>query len=210
MQISEIQIEKFKGLKKATFRINPKLQVIAGPNNAGKTTLIKAIELFFSISSSDVDTSQFAPKNPYYLKEGRRTLTKIRISFNCLSELEKQIFSSAFAPRLGAIWCECRITRQGKVTFKASKKANGEETYSAVVDRYRIVHIPVLRIGDQGFASTETKRLMATVKEILVRSRRGKDSDEQKKFTRNINKVTASILKVLEEGKKTAKNLISE
>ena len=57
MRIVRVEIERFMGLRRVTLELNPALQVVAGPNNAGKTTLFRALEFFFAPESYDYDES---------------------------------------------------------------------------------------------------------------------------------------------------------
>ena len=47
MYISKILISNFRNFKNNVIEFNPGLNVIIGPNNAGKTNLIKALQLIF-------------------------------------------------------------------------------------------------------------------------------------------------------------------
>ncbi len=49
--LSQINIKGFRVLKDATFNFNPNLNVIVGPNNGGKSALIDALRLIFSIGT---------------------------------------------------------------------------------------------------------------------------------------------------------------
>lgn len=52
MKLDSVEIDRFLGIKHAYFELHPSLQVFAGANNAGKTTLLRAINLFFSVEEN--------------------------------------------------------------------------------------------------------------------------------------------------------------
>ena len=53
MYISELSLENFRSFKeKKTINFHEGINVIIGHNNAGKTTVIKALELLFDIKKS--------------------------------------------------------------------------------------------------------------------------------------------------------------
>lgn len=49
--LSQLRVKGFRVLKDATFSFNPSLNVIVGPNNGGKSALIDALRLVFSIGT---------------------------------------------------------------------------------------------------------------------------------------------------------------
>ena len=208
MKISEIEIERFKGLRNVSFSLENGLQVIAGPNNAGKTTFISALEFFFSCEANQVSPANFAPKNGYYENEGRRALTRLKLFFSDLSESEKTEFEEAYLPRKKGIWVEIRISRQGLITYHASNNVDGKKTHEKILPHFRVIHVPALRIGSDGIASTESKRLFTTIHEILVRRRPGRDSKDQAKLKGSFARVQKLIQSVFKEGGKRARKVM--
>lgn len=78
MQLKEIKIQRYRSIMDLTIKFNQnKLDVICGSNNVGKTNILRAIDLFFSM-----DVSKFNPKEdiPYHIRYGSvggRDYTKI-------------------------------------------------------------------------------------------------------------------------------------
>ena len=70
MKISEVKIEKFRSIKKATFRMN-NITAVVGENNAGKTAVLRAINAVlnynFEESSFISKKHQYAPRNNTYI-----------------------------------------------------------------------------------------------------------------------------------------------
>ena len=53
MYIKELEIENFRGFGKNTkIEFQDGINVLIGPNNGGKTTILKALELLFSSGSN--------------------------------------------------------------------------------------------------------------------------------------------------------------
>ena len=52
MYIAELTISNFRSFNKTTLNFNDGINVIIGQNNAGKTTVIKALDILFNNSSS--------------------------------------------------------------------------------------------------------------------------------------------------------------
>lgn len=70
MKISKVKIEKFRSIKKATFRMND-ITAVVGENNAGKTAVLRAINAVlnynFEESSFISKKHQYAPRNNTYI-----------------------------------------------------------------------------------------------------------------------------------------------
>ncbi|MFV8250483.1 ATP-dependent nuclease [Bdellovibrio bacteriovorus] len=207
MKVSRVVIEHFRGVKKAEWNVDSKMNILAGPNNSGKTTILKAIELFFSIETPDLKISEFAPRLDYY-QGGRRTLSKIRVTFNSLTDAEKAEFSDVYSIRKDELWVELRISKTGDVTWSCSiRKESAKATYEKVAERFAVLYVPVLRIGAEGLSSTESQRLYSTMSEILVRTR-GRESLEQRAFRKKIEGAVKTIKKTLDESWKSAAPLL--
>jgi predicted ATP-dependent endonuclease of OLD family len=90
MRIVRVEVERFMGLRRVALEVDPSLQLVAGPNNSGKTTLLRALE-FFS-NPAEVSLGRIKPQNTYYSKEGPRALTKVRLYFGKLTPQEEKLF----------------------------------------------------------------------------------------------------------------------
>ncbi len=206
MHISRIQIEKFLGLKKVDFEIDSKFQIIAGPNNSGKTTLTKAIHLFFSKLKQNIDQEKFLPKNRYYVQGN---ITKIKITFKGLSSDEINRFRNCYSNRTKSFWIEIKIKKDGRFSYKSSSNdSDGDKVHEKLINNYHVTYVPVLRVDDKGIAKNEIRRLNYTIRDTLIKNRPGPKTKTQKSFIRSIIPLSKIILKVLDNSKEYAKKML--
>ncbi|NFO03763.1 DUF2813 domain-containing protein [Clostridium botulinum] len=70
MKISEVHIEKFRSIKKATFRMN-NITAVVGENNAGKTAVLRALNSVLNYKFEEISfidkTHQYALRNNTYI-----------------------------------------------------------------------------------------------------------------------------------------------
>lgn len=88
MKIVNVKIEKFRSIKKAEFEAN-EINAIVGENNAGKTTVLRALNAFFNFEeekdSFENKLHQYAPRNN----------THIRITFDDIpNQLKQGVFKN--------------------------------------------------------------------------------------------------------------------
>src|SRR5204862_342328 len=119
VRIVRIEIERFMGLRRVDVALNPALQIIAGPNNAGKTTIFRALEFFFAPETFDY--SAIKPQNIYFGDEGPRALTRVRVTFGQLTDAEFVEFGASVRTRSRTFWIEVRVSRAGRVSYEASR-----------------------------------------------------------------------------------------
>lgn len=188
------------GFKDVSIDIDTNLQVVAGPNNAGKSTLVRALEVFFS-RPSKTDMLSVLPLNDYYLQEGARTLTAITVHFGQLSDEELKVFSSAIRKRDGSFSVTLRSSRTGRVSFEASLRPGSEEAerlYREVLDRFLFVNIPSVRTAGGSLSESDSmERLMETLEATLIRSGASRSTSLQQDFSKSIAPVEQLIQKVL-------------
>ena len=97
MRICRVDVERFLGFKSLSLEVDRDLQLVAGPNNAGKSSLIRLLELFFSAPSPD-ELTAILPLHEYYSALGPRTLSSVQVWFTDLSAEESKVFERSFAP----------------------------------------------------------------------------------------------------------------
>jgi putative ATP-dependent endonuclease of OLD family len=202
MRLSRIDIERFLGFKKLEVDIDHALQLIAGPNNAGKSSLIRLIDVFFSDPKGD-DLVGMLPLNDYYAALGPRTLSSIQLWFSDLSVEEKQ----AFAPLVrqdGRLWFSIRCSRGGNMSYRASRDASAElsrRSYEELLNRFQFVKIPSVRVtseGQRGEAQS-LERFFDTLEGVLIRSGATRSTLLQQEFASAIAPVEALVKRVLDE-----------
>lgn len=199
MRIVRVEIERFMGLRRVSLALNPHLQLIAGPNNSGKTTLFRALEFFFAPEL--FEAARVQPQNDYFREEGPRALTRVRLYFGSLTQTERTTFSDAVTQRSGRFWVEVRLSRRGQLTYRASRDQPGDELHKLLLEHLDIVHVPAVRVDRDRTLRPETERLAATLKDVLVRSRPGRDTEVQKRFASLARSVSTLLTRVLDASK---------
>lgn len=80
------------GFEKLSIEVDPQLQLIAGPNNAGKSSLLRVLETFFA-NPTGSDLLRLKPLHEYYLQGGPRMLSSITVHFGGLTDPEQELFT---------------------------------------------------------------------------------------------------------------------
>ena len=113
MQIEAVKVTNFRSLRNAEVNISPMTSLV-GSNNAGKSTILKAIELFFE-AAPKISSEDFTANN-------EKEPIEITITFCCLTPAEQTEFSSAL------IGNKLTVTRQ----FNLEEKDSGQYYASAM------------------------------------------------------------------------------
>lgn len=201
MRVSQVDIDKFLCFKHLTLPVDRSLQMLAGPNNAGKSSFIRLVEAFFANPDSNA-LGALLPRNDYYAEAGSRTMSEVKIWFDHLNEEEVEVVGGALR-RDGRFWISLRCTRSGSRSFKASKASaeDAKRLYDYVLENYQFVKIPSVRVGGAGdleeLASLE--RLLDTMESVLIRRTAGNPSGVQKTFSRKIEDVEKVVKEALDE-----------
>lgn len=202
MRVTHVEIERFLGFKRLSIDLDRDLQLIAGPNNAGKSSLVRLIEVFFSNPSGE-DLMELLPLHPYYSALGARTLSSIQLWFTGFSSEER----TAFDPIIRGddrMSITLRCSRSGSVSYRASRKATAEESqayYEAVVERFHFVKIPSVRVGGAGDRDEpeSLERLLDTLEAILIRTGTSRSTTLQQDFANRMTQVEDLVGEVLNE-----------
>ncbi|MGE5282140.1 MAG: ATP-dependent nuclease [Chloroflexota bacterium] len=205
MRVSQVDIDKFLCFKHLTLPVDRSLQMLAGPNNAGKSSFIRLVEAFFANPDSNALVA-LLPRNDYYAEAGSRTMSEVKIWFDHLSEEEVKVVGGALR-RDGRFWIALRCTRSGSRSFEASKASaeDAKRLYDYVLENYQLVKIPSVRVGGAGdlekLASLE--RLLDTMESVLIRRTAGNPSAVQKAFATKIEDVEKVVKEALDESAKS-------
>ena len=182
---------------------DPELHIVAGANNAGKSSLVRMLEVFFDDPSGD-DLLSLHPQNSYYSEVGPRSLSSVAVWFTDLTDDERETFTPVLRHD-GYFWIEIRCSRAGQVSYRASKSVSSEQAramYEAVLARFTFVKIPSVRV-----ASTEAEvgespslgRLLDTLEAVLVRAGSTRSTALQQDFRQKMAPVEALILDTLNQ-----------
>ena len=200
VHIERIDVERFLGFERLSVEIDPRLQLIAGPNNAGKSSILRLLETFFT-DPSGADLQRLKPLNDYYVKGGPRMMSSIQVQFGGLTDAEVLTFSDAVVKN-GTFTVKIACTRSGKISHHASRKsAHAREHYERVLEAFSFVKIPSVRVSEAsaGEGDQSLLRLHETLEGVLVRSGGSRKTQLQKDFEEVIGPVEELVHRVLEE-----------
>ena len=200
MRITRIEIERFLGFKQLSIDVDPKLQLIAGPNNAGKSSLLRMVEAFFSDPLPE-DLLALKPLNDYYVSGGPRMKSSIQIHFGDLSSREVDTFGEAALPN-NTFWVRISCTRTGKIDYSVSQNlGNPQDFYLRVLESYSFVKIPSVRVGGNTGDDNDQSliRLYETLESVLVRAGGARQTQLQKRFDAVIAPMEKLVHEILSE-----------
>ncbi len=201
MHIEHVQIKSLLGFKSLSFDVDPSLQLIAGPNNAGKSSLVNVLETFFSNPTAE-DFERMKPLNDYYVNGGPRMLSSIKVHFGGLTQAETNELDGSLS-RDGTFWVEVTCTRKGRINYRASKgmDAKSREIYEWVLQSFDFVKIPSIRVSDAEHdgADQSFTRLYETLEGVLVRSGTSRSTQLQMDFAKAMAPVEKLVQEVLSE-----------
>ncbi|WP_026820323.1 ATP-dependent nuclease [Arthrobacter castelli] len=201
MHIEHVDVERILGFKRLRIDVDPDLQLIAGPNNAGKSSLVRVLETFFADPASD-DMQQLKPLHDYYLRGGPRMMSSIKVQFGALTSAEVEEFED-LSSRDGSFWVEIACTRNGKLSYRTrgGDSSRSREAYERVLQSFSFVKIPSVRVSgaEQTGNDQSLARLHETLEGVLVRSGSSRATQLQKEFAEAIAPVEGLVRKVLSE-----------
>lgn len=200
MYLDHIEIYKLLGFRRLSVDIDEHLQIIAGPNNSGKSSLVRLIEIFFS-DPSPSDILKIMPLNSYYTSGGPRMLSTIRIHFGGLSSAESEGMEDLMSSE-GTFWVQISCTRKGKISYRTYEgdTPRSRKIYEWVLQSFNFVKIPSVRVsGDEQLEDQSFARLHETLEGVLVRSGSSRATQLQKEFADAITPVEELVRNVLNE-----------
>lgn len=128
MYIKELEIENFRGFGKNTkIEFQDGINVLIGPNNGGKTTILKALELLFSSGSNKKLKIEDFNQN-IKIEELKKHSPKIKISA-ILSESEKEENYSDDLISVSTWLIKIEKPYQAQITFEYSLPEAYEKDY---------------------------------------------------------------------------------
>ncbi|OLT53436.1 hypothetical protein BJF89_17575 [Corynebacterium sp. CNJ-954] len=203
MHIDRVDVERLLGFEKLSIEVDPQLQLIAGPNNAGKSSMLRVLEAFFSDPTGG-DIQCMKPMHDYYVEGGPRMKSSIQVQFGGLSEEEATFFADAVTQN-GTFWVKVSCTRRGIISYHASRNsARGREFYDRVLESFSFVKIPSVRVSESEQAENDQSlvRLYETLEGVLVRSGGSRKTQLQQDFENGIEPVEELVHQVLTESVK--------
>lgn len=200
MHIDRVDVERLLGFERLSVEVDSQLQLIAGPNNAGKSSLLRVLEAFFADPSS-TDLQRLKPLHDYYVHGGPRMMSSIQVQFGGLTEEEAEFFSDAVV-RNGTFWVKISCARGGTISYHASRKSpRARDIYERVLESFSFVKIPSVRVSETGQGENDQSllRLHETLEGVLVRSGGSRKTQLQKEFEDVIAPVEELVHRVLSD-----------
>jgi putative ATP-dependent endonuclease of OLD family len=200
VHIDRVDVERFLGFEQLSIEVDSQLQLVAGPNNAGKSSLLRMLETFFADPSRE-DLQRLKPLHDYYVYGGPRMLSSVQVQFGGLTEEEAEFFSDAVV-RNGTFWVKISCTRGGTISYHASRKSSrARDIYERVLESFSFVKIPSVRVSETGQGENDQSllRLHETLEGVLVRSGGSRKTQLQKEFEAAIAPVEELVHRVLSD-----------
>jgi putative ATP-dependent endonuclease of the OLD family len=200
VHIDRVDVERLLGFEKLSIELDPELQLIAGPNNAGKSSLLRVLETFFA-NPTGPELLRLKPLHEYYVQGGPRMMSSVVVHFGGLAQAEQELFADAVLKN-GTFWIKISCSRGGNITYEASRKSpRASELYKAVLHSFSFVKIPSVRVSESGQGENDQSlvRLYETLEGVLVRSGGSRKTQLQKEFEDAIKPVEDLVHKVLSE-----------
>lgn len=200
VRVSRVEVKNLLGFKELDLAIDTSLQLIAGPNNAGKSSLVRLLVTFFA-GDRRTPLVQMLPLQEYYRAAGPRTMSEVRVWFGDLTETELDEFGPILVR--DKFWVALRCSRTGQESFATSKKAPADDArryYQSVVDAISFVKIPSVRVPDgSGVGGADAiERLVETLESVLVRTGSTRSTSMQQDFAKKLGDVEAVVKEVLD------------
>lgn len=209
VRVVKVEFQRVLGFKDVSVELNSQLQILAGPNNAGKSTLVRLLEVFFSDPTQEA-LLDLKPLNSYYASEGARSLSTITVHFGDLDHQERRAFNPIIRTQDKTFSISLRSTRKGSVSFEASKKPGVDESrryYSEVLARCSYIKIPSIRMAGADVTDKDSmERLLDTLEAILIRKGNTRSTTLQQKYAEIIEPVEDLVRGVLDQSAAAIKN----
>lgn len=202
MYIKRVEVQRLLGFKSLELDVDPSLQLIAGPNNAGKSSLVRVLETFFSDPTPD-DIQRLKPLNDYYVDGGPRMLSSIKVHFGGMTTEEAEGLEDIIAPVEGTFWVQIACTRKGKISYRTyrDRTSRSRDIYERVLESFDFVKIPSVRVSgaEESDSDQSLARLQETLEGVLVRTGTSRSTQLQKDFAKAMEPVEDLVREVLTE-----------
>jgi len=118
--IKELKIQNFKSIESETIKFNKGLNILVGPNNAGKTNIMEAIDLLLG----DVYLPNFEPSTDHFFngEDDREIIIEVSLEGEELSQINSE-FNSPVAVRY-------KFSKQNGGSFEVNVGDQWQQKYS--------------------------------------------------------------------------------
>jgi len=208
MYLKNLQIKNFRCIEDLTLEFNKGLNVIIGENNTGKTAVIDALRLSFSIGLQRREI--FLSPDDFFIDRSGRKANKIEfhLTFSDILEEEQGIFVEMLAINEGSepeLKLHIRyelINKNGieKIKFRYCGGDNeGQNIPPELMGLFYFVYLGALRNADRDLRPGRGNRLG----QLFIKLER--DRDEQEKYANSLNeKINEDLrwIKLIDKAKK--------
>ncbi len=186
MHLSNIKIENFRNLKSLVVDLRRGLNVLVGPNNAGKTNLFDAIRHALGSSSNQSESLWLEEEDIYHTSEGQPTTEpiSIQLTFSDLNETQRPHFFEIidFSQNVPTETACARINFEGswlqeKGRFRVKRWGganSGERTQipTEILEALPVTFLPALRDAEAALTPGNRSVLARVLRDL---SKRGGD-----------------------------------
>ena len=201
MFIKKITVENFRSIKErvTVWSNDSKLKIFIGPNNIGKSNILRAINLFFNLETEP--NSPFIPSKDLCLKGGRMMAVTLEFHFNKIDDkgitkyidkYHKDEFENYIVP------VALRFFSTGKFQYiftnkKGQKKAI-KDLQERILDVVNCIYIPAIKDYKHIINRDMMRKIVATTFQGWGRGRTSKKLGESKEKFQNIMNGLQKIL----------------
>lgn len=206
MRIRRIEVTNFLCFRQLDVSVHGSLQILAGPNNAGKSSFVRLLEAFFHAFDGPT-LRRLQPLNTYFRDAGPRTLSTIKVWFDDLSADELKECGEAVR-KDGQLWVALRCSRGEVLSYQCSRSVSGDPAraiYEYVINTHQFVKVPSVRVGSAGDRDRpeSLERLLDTLEALLIRRTSGPGTARQRAFSEKASELEAVVREVLTESAKS-------
>lgn len=138
-KISKMSIQRFKAIRDATFHFDPELNVLTGPNNSGKTTVLEAISLWSECFRLVLKQARRAVTDRH-IERGHWFLDRETVDFNRIASVRSpgkdDLFYNLEAGQSSTIELSAELTGDGvSVEIPLTLRAARGSMYEVVFDK---------------------------------------------------------------------------
>ena len=202
MYIEKLVVRNFRlyGEKETQFSFNPKMNVIVGENNVGKTSLIDALRLVLSIGKYKRDV--FVEPEDFHVNECGKSADSIifDVYFSELNEDQKVLLSTALdSAQIKAVIRICyskkKIENSYRIAESITSLAGAQVEKEALATLFNYVYMPALRNASQTLRPSSSSQLARLAKSY------SKDPSKRETLEEEITEINKriSVLKAVKD-----------
>ncbi len=204
--LKKISISNYRSISKLKIDFsNDNYKIICGSNNVGKTNVLRAINLFFSLDENKFNANEDIPHHIYYGKRGAGFRTKITAEFVNKNQ-DRITISTTYKEQKKGIKS---LTIEGKIKVKGKQETlMSDKDCKNVLNKYQFIMVEASNID----TSKEIARFVSN--ELLtpldnLRKRKTKPMEHLNTFIEESEKALVEIKKELTENIKKYTNGIN-